>query len=302
MNNLSIFAIVISFNPKLDLLTKEYESIVHQVDGIIYIDNNSLNKDAVALWSNNRDKVDLIQLDNNYGIGVAQNAGIKKALDNGATHIIIFDQDSVVNEDFVKTLFEAEENALNSGVNVGITGPIYKSFNDNYLYPIITLKGNNLIEIPYDSFKEYVQVSHVIASGSLIRRQVFEKVGLLNESLFIDFIDFEFCFRARKYGYDTIITKAACMHHMMGDKQILLFGRKIGIYSPFRRYFDARNAILIWRKNLLPTALCKHYIKILFGKILVSFMFGPDRLRQFKYISKGLYDGLRGIDGFCTVH
>lgn len=297
-----VFAVVISYNPKLDLLTKEYESIVYQVDRIIYVDNNSQNKDDVELWSNKRDKVDLIQLNNNYGIGVAQNAGIKKAIAFGASHIIIFDQDSVINEGFVASLLKAEEKALGDGINVGITGPIYKSFDDNYSYPITTLNGKNIIEIPYNSFNEYVQVSHIIASGSLIRRQVFETVGLLNESLFIDFIDFEFCFRAKRYGYDTIVTKTACMHHMMGDKQIMIFGRKIGLYSPFRRYFDARNALLIWKKNLLPSALCKHYIKLLFGKILVSFLFGPNRLRQFKFISKGVYDGLRGIDGFCTVH
>lgn len=302
MNDINIFAVIISFNPKLDLLTKEYESIVHQVDGIIYIDNNSLNKDIVVSWSKNRDKVDLIQLKENYGIGVAQNAGIKRALENGATHIIIFDQDSVINDNFVESLVRAEGNALKSGINVGITGPIYRSFDDNYSYPITTLNGNKIIKIPYDSFNEYVQVSHIIASGSLIRKQVIETVGLLNESLFIDFIDFEFCFRAKKYGYDTIVTKTACMHHMMGDKQIMIFGRKIGLYSPFRRYFDARNALLIWKKNLLPSAICKHYIKLLLGKILVSFLFGPNRLHQFKYISKGLYDGLRGIDGFCTVH
>lgn len=302
MKDLNIFAVIISYNPKLDLLTKEYESIVHQVDRIIYIDNNSLNKDAVVLWSNNRNKVDYIQLNNNYGIGIAQNAGIKRALDDGATHIIIFDQDSVVNEDFVKSLLRTEEFALKSGINVGITGPVYKSFEDNYSYPIITLKDNKIVKIPYNSINEYVQVSHVIASGSLIRRKVFETVGFLNESLFIGFIDFEFCFRAKKFNYDTIVTKAACMHHMMGDKQIMLFGRKIGLYSPFRRYFDSRNTLLVWKKNLLPSVLCRHYMKLLFGKILISFLFGPQRLRQFKYISKGLYDGFRSIDGFCTIH
>lgn len=297
-----IYAIVISFNPNIELLSREYTSVSSQVERIIYIDNLSNNRIDVVQWMEDKtQKAELILMPTNEGIGAAQNAGIKRALSKGASHIIIFDQDSVVEDGFVEALLKAEKEAISNGVKVGLTGPIYKSFDDNYLYPIITLSGNCLKKIPHDSFKTYVNVSHIIASGSLIRCEVFTHVGLLIENLFIDFIDFEYCFRARKYGYESIVTRNACMHHLMGDRQIKIMGRKIGIYSPFRRYFDSRNVILIRKKNLLPKTLCNYYLKLLFGKVVISIIFGPKRLKQLKYISIGIWDGIRGIDGICTI-
>ena len=46
-----LFAIVISYNPKLILLTKEYESVVNQVDRIIYIDENSQIYDFKTIYN-----------------------------------------------------------------------------------------------------------------------------------------------------------------------------------------------------------------------------------------------------------
>lgn len=291
-----LFAIVISYNPMLDLLTKEYESIVHQVDRIIYIDNNSFNKDAVVLWSNNREKVDLIQLNKNYGIGVAQNDGIKRALNNGASHIIIFDQDTVVSDDFVQCLIQAESSALKTGVNVGLTGPIYRSY-DNYQYPVWSIEKEKLVKIPQEDIGDYRQVTHIIASGSLIRKDVFEKAGLMREDWFLGYIDFEFCFRAAQYGFKTIVTQNACMHHQMGDHQVVIFGRKIGLYSPFRRYFDCRNTILIQKEDIFPKVFRRYYLRLIVGKVIVSLVFGPSRLKQIRFCVKGFYDGMRGKTG-----
>lgn len=300
MNDLNIIAVIISFNPKLDLLTKEYESIVHQVDGIIYIDNNSRNKDDVELWSNKREKVDLIKLNNNYGIGVAQNAGIKKALACGASHIIIFDQDSVINEGFVESLLRAEEKALGDGIKVGLTGPVYRSY-DDYAYPVWSVEESKLVRIPQEGIRDYRMVTHIIASGSLIRRETLLKVGLMREDLFLGYIDFEYCFRAAEYGYKTIVTRHACMRHQMGDKQILIHGRKIGLYSPFRRYFDCRNTILIQRDKLFPKSLKRYYLKLIFGKVIISLFYGPKRWKQLQYCLCGFFDGIRGKAGECSI-
>ena len=155
--------------------------------------------------------------------------------------------------------------------------------------------------IPLDRLDNYSVVSHIIASGSLIRSEVVEKIGLLREDWFIGFIDFEYCFRATQYGYSSIVTKKACMRHMMGDRQIVIKGRKIGLYSPFRRYFDCRNTILIQNEAVFPRVFKKRYLKLIIGKVIISLIYGPSRLKQFRYCMKGFYDGLRGISGKCTV-
>lgn len=299
--SMEIFAVVISYNPSIQMLNAEYESIAPQVEKIIYIDNYSNNREIIKKWIEDKPKAKAIWLNSNEGIGVAQNAGIRVALDEGASHIIIFDQDSVVSNDFVEKLYNAEQFALNEGINVGITGPIYFSHDDSYEYPIMSIEDGKFVKIHTNSFTIYRKVSHIIASGSLIRREVFEKIGLLTESFFIGYIDHEYCFRASHFGYDTIVTKAACMKHQLGDRQILLFGRKIGVYSPFRRYFDCRNTLLIQKNEYLPKVYKRHYFKLVLGKFILSCLIGPKRLKQLKYCLTGFKDGLKGVQGKCTM-
>lgn len=295
------YAVIISFNPNIDLLTAEYNSIVPQVEKIIYVDNLSHNRNDIEIWLKGKEKASIIWLDDNEGIGKGQNEGIKLALKEGASHIILFDQDSVVADNFVSELYKAEIKAKNEGINVGITGPIYKSHDDGYGYPIISIENNRFIKIPIDSFHDYKIVSHIIASGELIRREVFENIGLMREDYFIEYVDFEYCFRAAKYGYKTIVSKNACMNHQMGDNQIMVLGRKIGIYSPFRRYFSCRNSLLIQRETIYPKVFRRKYLKLAIGKFIISCIYGPSRLKQLKYCLKGWYDGFHNNSGKCTI-
>lgn len=297
----NIYAVVISYNPDITLLDSEYRSIIPQVSGIIYTDNDSKNKKEIIEWQKNKKNIDFIWLPENLGIGAAQNAGIKEALRKRATHIVLFDQDSVVESDFIAKLVQAEKTAINKGINVGLTGPIYSSY-EGYKYPIPNYKDNKYIRIPIESIKkDFIEVSHIIASGGLIRKEVFETAGYMNEGYFIGFVDFEFCFRAAKYGFKSIVTKKAVMHHKLGDKQIFIFGRMIGLYSPFRRYFECRNVILIRKDKAFPKPFLNYCLRINFKKIFLSCLIGPHRFTMLKYCLIGLYDGLNNVRGKCTI-
>ena len=50
MNNNSIVAIVILYNPDLVVLEKQYQSLYHQVNGIIFVDNTPLQRNKSAFF------------------------------------------------------------------------------------------------------------------------------------------------------------------------------------------------------------------------------------------------------------
>ncbi len=301
MDKKVVYAIVVTYNPDIHLLEAEYHSISSQVDLIIYVDNGSENCADIKKWSIEKDKLSFIWLEDNEGLGVAQNAGIKRALDAGVSHIIIFDQDSVVAEDFVNILLSIENKAISEGIKVGLTGPVYRSYEDDYTYPVWSVDNGKLIKIPQKNINVYRTVTHIIASGSLIRREVLLEVGLMREDFFLGFIDYEYCFRAAQYGYKAIVTNKACMYHKMGDSQIVIHGSKIGLYSPFRRYFDCRNTFLIQREKSFPKVVRRYYLKLIFGKVIISLLYGPKRWQQFKYCLYGFYDGILGKTGNCCI-
>ena len=298
---MKVYAVIITFNPEIFLLEKEYLSVVSQVGHIVYVDNCSRNKESIYNWSKDKRNASFIWLDENEGLGTAQNVGIKLALERDASHVIIFDQDTVVNMDFVKSLLETEKKAISDGVNVGMIGPVYKSHDDDFPYPVWSLENDKLIKIPQDDIDDYREVTHIIASGSLIRREVFVSVGLMREDLFLGYIDFEYCFRVAQHGFKIIVTNNACMRHQMGDRQIIIHGRKIGLYSPFRRYFDCRNTILIQNDKVFPKVIRRYYLKLIIGKFFVSILYGPQRWKQLIYCIRGFYDGICGKTGKCNL-
>ena len=296
-----IIAVVVTYNPNLRMLDEEYNSIVGQVNKLIYVDNYSNNHNELFAWAKNKRKLQFVWLKLNEGLGFAQNIGLKKAFEEGASHVILFDQDSVIDSGYVDSLFEMENLAIIQGHNIGLSGPIYKSHDDGCFYPIVSIEKGRFTNVPLESFKNYVVVSHIIASGSLIRREVFEKIGLLEDKYFISYIDHEYAFRAAKYGFETIVVKKACMKHQMGDSQVKVFGRKIGLYSPFRRYFDCRNTILIQKNPYFPKVYKRHYLKYIIGKFLISLIYGPQRLNQIRFSFRGFYDGIIGKTGKCPL-
>ncbi len=296
-----IVAVIVTYNPQIDVLDAEYQSVIKQVDKIVYVDNCSINRDSITKWAKEIMCSSFIWLDENEGLGTAQNSGIKKALDEGATHIVLFDQDSIVDSTFITNLLESERKALANNINVGLTGPVYKSYDNNYAYPVWSVENDKIVKILQDSFNDFREVTHIIASGCLIRRETIEEVGLMREDLFLGYIDFEYCFRAARHGFKAIVVKDACMRHQMGDKQIIIHGRKIGIYSPFRRYFDCRNTLLIQREQVFPKAFRKYYLGLIWGKVIISIIYGPQRMKQLKYCIKGFYDGILGHYGKCTL-
>ena len=67
----------------------------------------------------------------------------------------------------------------------------------------------------------------------LVRREVFESVGLLDEEYFFSFEDIDFCLRARNAGF-----LSACAHDARAYHE---GGRTIGRRSSRRVYFGTRN-------------------------------------------------------------
>lgn len=295
-----VFAVIITYNPKIQLLDLECTSISPQVDHIVYVDNGSKNSQEVEVWASEKENVSFVWLNDNKGLGAAQNVGIRHALEAGASHIILFDQDTVVDKNFVTSLIEAEKSAIKDGLNVALTGPVYRSY-DGFAYPVCSVEEGKLVRISHNSIDGYRLVSHIIASGTLIRREALLQVGMMREDLFLGYIDFEYCFRAARYGFNCIVTNKACMRHQMGDSQIVIHGRKIGIYSPFRRYFDCRNTLLIQKDKTFPKVIRSYYLKLVLGKVFISLLYGPQRWKQLRYCLIGFYDGLLGRGGKCSI-
>jgi rhamnosyltransferase len=91
----------------------------------------------------------------------------------------------------------------------------------------------------------------VITSGSLLSLSTLDRIGGFRDDFFIDYVDSEFCFRARALGYRVAMTRKPLMSHAIGASthHALLGVRKwTSNHSADRRYYMARNDTIMLKE------------------------------------------------------
>ena len=225
MNDI-ITAGIVTFNPDLDRLKENIDAILPQVDNVIIFDNGSNNQAGIEETYHN--DVAFIKSDNNCGIAAALNALMKKSEELGASWMISLDQDSVCPRDFCNKM----KNYLYKEDDFGIVAPVIVDRN-------VGVVGHN----PDESFKS---VRTCITSGAFVKMDVWKQIGGYDESMFIDSVDFEFCYRVRKAGYQVIQARDVRLLHELGKsekKRFLFWKIDVTGHSAFRKYYIARNNV-----------------------------------------------------------
>lgn len=282
----SVGCVLVLYNPQWELTKVVIESIVSQVDLLIIVDNSpTSNKNNIP----NSENIKYIFLNGNKGIAYAQNVGIKYLQRKNIDFIFFLDQDSITPPDLVNQLYDKYSFLKNKGFNIGGIGP--RPFNreqgKKYLGSI--KKG-----LPV--YSDLTKVTELINSASLIPTQAFNTTGLMDEHLFIDGVDHEWCWRAKLKGdYQFFIDESNLLSHKLGEGDRRFLWKKVAIPTPFRTYYQFRNYFILSRRNYVPT-----YWKISNGvKYLVKLFYFPlfisPRLQYASKISRGIIDGFKFI-------
>lgn len=302
MQDYFVCGVVVTYNPDLDVFSRQLKSFLGEVNYIVIVDNNSDNIEKIKkqidffIKSCGLD-IYLICNKNNFGLGRAQNEGVKFAETLSATHVILFDQDSILDSGFVNGLLRSENELLKQGIKVGAVGPIYYNEKTGEIYPISKYNGP-FIERIIPSNKP-IEASFLIASGCLISLDAIKNVGYMNESLFIDYVDVEWSFRAKSIGYSVFSSPGSKMKHTIGDERRSIFGRSISVHSPLRRYYLYRNSIYMIKDSKIPLGYKVREISFNAMRFVLFLILSNERIKYFKYSVSGFVDGLKGVKGKC---
>ena len=139
----------------------------------------------------------------------------------------------------------------------------------------------------------FVVVPTLISSGTLIPIDAFDKVGLMEEKLFIDYVDHEWCWRAFSKGYICCMDRNVRIMHKVGQKAISLCGFPFLISSSFRYFYQYRNSLWLMKRYYVPF---NWKVKTLLRN-LVSFFFIPwyssTPWNTIKSMIKGIFAGIK---------
>ena len=119
----------------------------------------------------------------------------------------------------------------------------------------------------------------------LVRREVFDRIGLMDERYFVYWDDTDFCYRMYKAGLRLMCDSTVMMTHKVSS----LTG---GVASDFFIKFHHRNQIYYARKHFGPVVLA-YTLVMSVVKAVLRFVVGRDNLRQLGLRLKSMGTGLR---------
>lgn len=215
-----------------------YSNLIGRPDTSVILVDNTPRRDMFLSDGN----VHYVPLKENRGIAAAQNVGIRKAVELGCSHIFFFDQDSVIDSDYIVKMYDEYNRLKRIYPKLAMLGPIVvnKETGAHYKTEKETAKHDCRI------------VSALISSGSMVETSVLGKVGLMEERLFIDCVDFEWCWRAESMGYICCCTERVELLHKVGQHDRSFLNFPIIISSPFRYYYQYRNFLWLLKRRYVP--------------------------------------------------
>lgn len=292
MNQHYVFGVIVTYHPSASALSSLVESLAGQVEALVIVDNASPDFPGGELEAK-YDNLRIIRNCENVGLASAYNQGIAEAKAHHASHLILFDQDSLPAPNMVERLVRELLQRNEDTFRVAAAGPKYVDIKGQQLSPFVRIKGFHLERVTCAD-NEVVDVDHLISSGTLIDMRALDSVGNFVDELFIDAVDTEWCLRARSHGLRIIGVGSAAMQHNIGDAYLVLMGKQLPLHSPMRLYYQFRNQIWLikqpwvgWRWRVIDSIRC---IKL----FIVFAIFAPNKLTNLSFMIKG------GVDGFFS--
>ncbi len=284
--NIKLLGVITTFYPKIELLEKDILSIIDDVEELIIWNNTpgiALNIDL----ANYKTKIKYLGTGKNEGIGFALNKAVGYAIEKGFTHVISMDQDSYFEKGDFKKYIEIirKSNYLNSAI-----------YTTNYL-----LKTGLFYEK-----KDFLKIVDVaMTSGTVISIDIFRKIGLFSDELFIDMIDIEFSLRAKKKGINTLSVQNIVLIHGAGyqteKKRFLWTYVTPNEYSPIRTYYINRNGVLVFKKYPFSKCFRKYFYRSVIERTIFVLLYENQKIGKIKAIYLGVFHGIIGRVGKQTI-
>lgn len=248
-DEVKVIAGIVLFNPDISRLEENIKAVIRQASHVLIWDNASSNiGDIEALVSSKFDdqSLSLFRSERNVGLAVAYNRLADIASEQSAETLFLLDQDSVVGEGCIKKLSSAMEQEREC---TGIVAARHIDLNKR--------------EADNEPESDGIQVvDRVITSGSLINLKAFCAIGGYDELLFVDWVDFDFCYRLTQHGYKVKIDNSVSILHEIGHMEFAgylpmrdrmgkwrLMPQYRSNHSYARRFDQARSIAIVCEKN-----------------------------------------------------
>jgi len=256
---------------------------------IILVDNES-NENNLNLLLNDFNNLKVIKNKLNLGFGVANNQAITYALDKNYDYVMLLNNDTEVDKNFISPLIAGIE----KNNSIGIVQPLIMNYNNRDL---IWSAGGYLNKFfgntsTNKSLEKKLNLDWVTGCCMLLKTDVIKKTKLLDENFFAYYEDVDWSIRIKDLGYTLeLVDKSLVYHHGSISSNDSTSEGKL---SAFVHYLNFKNHIYFLRKHIEKFnffgVVLYQLMKLVSYSIYFILRF---RFNKLKMIYKGLIDGMK---------
>ncbi len=208
-----VFIILLNYEGKKYLVEalKSLYSLKYPHFEVVLVDNNS-SDGSLEIALSHFPKITFLKNNHNLGFSAGNNVGIKYALERGAQYILLLNNDTQVESDFLSSLVDVME----KDKQIGIGSPIIFKNKTSEIW----FSGGKIDWLRMKTIhkkekwqKDYYHSDFISGCAMLIKTEVFKKIGLLDEDYFLYWEDADFSVRAKKAGYKLVVSPKSKIYH-----------------------------------------------------------------------------------------
>ncbi len=280
----TVGAVFVTYHPDPGVAAR-IAAVASQVSAVIIIDNGSTDAELAPLERlAGRGVIELLRNNENRGLATALNQGLTWGELRGLEWVATFDQDTHAGPDLVAeagAVFDLRQETDIAVIGAAwVTRPEYQ---------------------PQCSNPAGIALPCVITSGTLHAVAVWRALGGFRDDFFIDYVDTEYCLRARARGFAVIRTCRVTMTHAIGfPTRRSLYFRSVtpNNHSAIRRYYITRNRLAVWRSYWrTETGYIAFDVKAAVKEFIKLVLLEDDRVSKIRSIIRGTWDFMRGVHG-----
>lgn len=228
MNYPKVSIIILNWNGLEDTIEclESLRKITYPNYEVIVMDNASSGDDVRILREQYGEYIHVIANDQNYGYPEGNNIGMRYALGKGADYLLLLNNDTVVDSEFLTEMVKVAE----SDPSIGIAGS--KVYYYHYPNRIQSAGGQirwwlGIIEV-YEAkedvgqYDDIAERDFVYGTSILIKKAVVDKIAFLDPYYFFGVEEYDYCTQAKLAGFKIIYVPQSKIWHKVGASKAKL--------------------------------------------------------------------------------
>jgi rhamnosyltransferase len=282
-----VIVVITAYKPGPGLLDR-YACLLKHSQSIVVSDNTPGGSPDLM----DRPGIKILKHGRNLGLGAALNAGIQWAQSQGAARVLLLDQDSGAGSDLLASLLHEHDSlSIIHGPRICV-GPAH-------VEPATAVGGSHapplrIRRAPKSFIRERTCLP---TSGMLIslgKASVFEG---FSTDFFLDLVDYEWCWRLRRYGWKFFRLEQLHMPHRRGLRTRRVLGLSYFEQEPYRHYFQVRDTLRLLGIPYVPVYSLIRLLAFMVVKSLTQPLLLDRGLERVKWSVLGIRDAITGKVG-----